>query len=635
MAAFAVGEIESLEGADAILKVLRDTKTADSIRARAVEAAGKIALPNLQTEKSKQSGTAKTANEEKAASLGEAILDALEFEDRRGRQQSRETVLLGLTAALRVRPDETNIVAARFLTSLDARVRTDAANTLARIRAKNANEALRAILLSDNDGAARANAARALGAAEDKESFNLLLEAAASDEDLRVRVSAIRSLGALKDAKAAEKLLERGEKLLADYKKSKFANPPEKNELLEIASLLGKLLPKTSNERAVKFLDNLRRADKYTSAETEIALARVAPKLYFDFVTDDAGKLFGEDWRTASAAFQGLGEFANLEANQETDETKVKARLLLIRLIGSWVNSSQKNKLTGNARFAIPDLIRAFAAFKSDNNSNIFRPMLEIEPDIFIRAAIAEVLGEQKPEKENVEALIKAFDYAVLNDKDYNDAQLAILDALFKLDKKESVPTLWNALNSKDFLVRKKGFELLRETQKDSKLSQSVVENALNKNKLQLLTYSPRFKTRTNLKHQRRLHTRRFAQKRKDESRFSRLKRELSRLNLLPEDAPLTVDNFIKLRKVELFQRFDGSPRRAEFRDAGRRPARRRQRRSGLGNPLRNKYARLRTRRGRNGAFRQRHGRLAVVRHAFAAAASRRRLYGFRTRERN
>ena len=57
---------------------------------------------------------------------------------------------------------------AKFLASPDARIRADAANTLSRIRAKNANPELRRMLANDRDPIARANAARALGAAEDK-----------------------------------------------------------------------------------------------------------------------------------------------------------------------------------------------------------------------------------------------------------------------------------------------------------------------------------------------------------------------------------------------------------------------------------------------------------------------------------
>ncbi|HEX8637519.1 MAG TPA: HEAT repeat domain-containing protein, partial [Pyrinomonadaceae bacterium] len=92
MAAFAVGEIESAKAADAVLRVLKNAQAPDSLRARAVEAAGKIAAANAKDEKSKI--------------LGEAILDVLETEDRRAAKQNREVVLLALTAALRAKPEE-------------------------------------------------------------------------------------------------------------------------------------------------------------------------------------------------------------------------------------------------------------------------------------------------------------------------------------------------------------------------------------------------------------------------------------------------------------------------------------------------------------------------------------------------
>jgi cyclophilin family peptidyl-prolyl cis-trans isomerase/HEAT repeat protein len=537
--AFAVGEIESIKGADAILKVLNDAKAADSVRARAVEAAGKIALANTKDTKSKE--------------LGKKILDVLESENNRGKQQSREVILLALTAVLRVHPEESDFVTAKFLTNLDARIRTDAANTMTRLRAKNANEQLRAMLLSDSEPAARANAARALGAAEDKDALSILLKAAATDEDSRVRVASIRSLGALKDAKAADKLLERGEKLLTVYKTSKLANPSEKNELLEIATTLGKLLPKTANERAVKFLDDLRQADKYTSAETEIALARIAPVIYFESMTDAAEKTFGDDWRTSSAAFQGLGELGALEANPETDSTKLQARLLLIQLIGQWTNTDQKAKSADVSRYAIPDLVRAFAAFKSETASGIFRTMLETEPDIFIRTSIAEVLGEQPASKENVEALKKAFDTAFLADKTYNDAELAILDALFKLDKKESIPSLFIALNSNDYLVRKKAFDLLKdESYKDSDLVKITLEKYAAKKKKQVLPFSSGSKLGV-LLNANADYIRAVSRKNGQVKAVLTTEKGIFTIDLLPEDAPLTVDNFIKLAKSNYF----------------------------------------------------------------------------------
>ena len=124
MAAFALGEIESIKGADAILKALTDSKIGG--KARTVEAAGKIAAANPKEAKSKI--------------FAEAILKILEDQLRYPKQQNREIILLGLTAVLRARPENGEITTAKFLTHSDGRIRADAANTLTRIRAKNANE---------------------------------------------------------------------------------------------------------------------------------------------------------------------------------------------------------------------------------------------------------------------------------------------------------------------------------------------------------------------------------------------------------------------------------------------------------------------------------------------------------------
>jgi HEAT repeat protein len=140
MAAFALGEIESVKAAAAILQILQNPNAAPQVRARAVEAAGKIAAAN--------------AKDAKAAELGKAILDVLETETKKPKPD-RLTVLLGLTAVLRAKPEQGDLVAAKFLTNADARVRADAANTLTRIRAKNANAPLRAMLIGDGDAIGR------------------------------------------------------------------------------------------------------------------------------------------------------------------------------------------------------------------------------------------------------------------------------------------------------------------------------------------------------------------------------------------------------------------------------------------------------------------------------------------------
>jgi cyclophilin family peptidyl-prolyl cis-trans isomerase/HEAT repeat protein len=537
-AAFALGEIESIKGADAILKVLQDTKNADAVRARAVEAAGKIAAAN--------------AKDEKAKKLGEAILDVLQFEDNRGARQNRTIVLLGITAVLRAKPENGDSVAGKFLTNADARIRADAANTLSRLRSKTANEKLRAMLLSDSDAVARANAARALGAAEDKDAFNLLLESAASDEDSRVRVSAIRSLGSLKDAKAADRLLTRGEKLLTDYKKSKFANPAEKNELLEIATTLGRILPNSTNEKAISFLEEFRKLEGYNSPENEIAFARLAPARYTaneELTLEGHGYTYFSDkrkkpvanWRVVSNFAQGFGEVANsLKIGESRRREDAE----------DWIEGILENSV--DAKFeptsfylAIPDSLRGYAAFKPKDLTDVLQQHLK-HKDIITRATAAELLGEQPANKENVEALKTAFAKSLETDKQYNDAQLAILSALVKSDKKEAIDSLKLALDAPNFLVRRHAAQLIKQNDlqtsfpnADEKVGTVKPYNRKTGTKLgQLLN--------TNADYLR-------AVSRKGAKAILTTEKGTFTIEFFPEDAPLTVDNFIKLARRNYF----------------------------------------------------------------------------------
>ena len=525
-----LGEIESIKAADAILKVLQNTKDAADVRARAVEAAGKIAAANAEDEKGKI--------------LGRLILEVLQFEAGRGKQQNCDAILFGITAVLRAKPEGGDLTTAKFLTNTDARIRADAANTLSRLRAKNAGEQLRKLLVSDDDAVARANAARALGAAEDKDSFAVLLKSAVSDKDSRVRVSAIRSLGSLKDAKAADKLLERGGSLLDDYKKSKFAKPSEKNELLEIATTLGRILPNSNDEKVIKFLNILRDTYKFKAPEVEIAYAKVAPVKYIEL--NAAAKTTNLEWQELSAQAQAIGE---LGGSQSLDKSTKDA------LQSVWKSSSTNNEKQTAPDITIPDYLRAYAQFKPIDLAEVLRNYLE-NKDVFIRAAAAELLGDQPAAKENVEALKSAFTKSLKTDQQYNDAQLAILDALFKLDKKESVTALLNALSAPDYLVRKKAFDFLQD--KDlQKNSSSVAANLnfyLKNNKNRILTYLPSNGTKlgqilnTNTDYNR-------AVLRKNGQVKAVLSTEKGNftIDLLPEDAPLTVDNFIKLAKSGYF----------------------------------------------------------------------------------
>src|SRR5882762_34685 len=164
MCAFAIGEIESPAGVDALIAVLDDTAQPGEVRARAVEALGKIGAVLLSNSAASGTQTALPKVEDKTlARIRLAILDALKFESGRRAAPDRGTILLGLTAALRVRPEAAGPVIVKFLGYSDPRIVADTLNTMARLRLKDNNDQVRQ-LLNHGDAIVRANAARVIGA---------------------------------------------------------------------------------------------------------------------------------------------------------------------------------------------------------------------------------------------------------------------------------------------------------------------------------------------------------------------------------------------------------------------------------------------------------------------------------------
>lgn len=532
MAAFALGEIESAKAAAAILRILQNPQEPDAVHARAVEAAGKIGAANQKAAQAKD--------------LSKAVLDALETEHAK-QNPNREIVLLGLTAALRARGEEADLTVAKFLTDKDERIRADALNTLARLRAKNENTSakMRALLLSDNSPIVRANAARALGAAEDKNALNLLIEAAATDDDLRVRVSAIRSLSALKDSSASARLLERGEKLLANYKseKTKYETPSEKNELLEIATALGGILPQSNDERAVKFLADFRKLDKFKSPEIEIAFARVGIVSYskqFDQIKPDL-----TDWQVMSSLLQGARETIRINeslGNKLSENTAWNQKDLLQNFLK--IDELQK---THPILLALPDLIRFHAATKPKDLTQKLHQALKAN-DTTLRATAAELLSEQPAAPESLTILKEAFAVALNSDKYENDAQLAILSGLVKLSKNEAVSSLRAALDAPDYLVRRHAAQLIKQNDLtkefpniDAKVGTVKPYNPASGTKLgQVLNAEADYR-------------RAVSRKNGQVKAVVTTEKGAFTIEFFPEDAPLAVDNFIKLAKSNYF----------------------------------------------------------------------------------
>ncbi len=532
MAAFAIGEIESVKGADAILRSLSDRQTPGAVRSRAVEAAGKIAAAN--------------PNDSSYKTLGTAILATLD-----GQTRERETVLLAITAALRARPEGTDKTVARFLTSQDARIRADAANTLSRIRAKNANGALRTMLRSDRDPIARANAARALGAAEDKEAFELLLGAAIDDRDFRVRVSAIRSLSQLNDPRAAEKLIIRARALFEIYKMEKKPNfiPNGQSEFIEIAAVLGRLLTNTYDQRAVSLFREFGQLDKGHATEVYLARFRIAPG------RGDDGPTELTDWRQYRTLAQLAGEFAALEpTTEEAKKMKAEAPDKLRPLAKAFAEADPA--VEGKRMLAGPDMLGAFARFKTADLGEIARTALR-NKDVYMRATAARVLSDLPSSIENVDALKSAFREAFLKDLKENDAQLAILDALYKLDKSATLSALNTALISPDFNVRKKALDQLkdRDAWKDVPPAElAKTQEIARVGKAVVWTYDVKSQTKLGQVLNKDVDYRRALSRKNGTVRavFTTQKGTFT-IDLLPENAPLTVDNFVKLARSRYF----------------------------------------------------------------------------------
>jgi cyclophilin family peptidyl-prolyl cis-trans isomerase/HEAT repeat protein len=522
MAAFALGEIESAQAADALLEALR-TNPAAEVRARAVEALGKIAAALPQTEAARKK------------TIGDAILNVLTTERRTGARTASglgdvRLVLLGLTAALRARPADAGKVLALYLNAPNPRVRADAANALARLRAKDGGADLRRQLETDQDAVARANAARALGVAEDKTAADALLKAATDDVDVRVRVSAIRALAALDEARAAEPLVRRGETLLVAYRAAKAArtaHPTELNELLELATALGRLLLGTTDARALELLRTLRTSEQFTAPEFEVAFARIAPTQYLHeapfknlFLRPAESKLA---WQSVAAVAQGLGELANVPGEKVGNSAltaQADAQLALRALLTD----------TATPALALPDVLNGVAAYKPSDLAPLLRAQLKAQ-DVIVRATAAGLLSALPPDGDTTRALAAALPGA-LHDS-LNDAALAILDALAKQQHETANTAIRTTLDSPDYLVRRRAATLL------AAAHAATADDARNQ------TVATRNRPADYKRALARARQRVQAVVTTDKGAFT--------IELLPAVAPLTVDNFVALARRGYF----------------------------------------------------------------------------------
>jgi cyclophilin family peptidyl-prolyl cis-trans isomerase len=195
--------------------------------------------------------------------------------------------------------------------------------------------------------------------------------------------------------------------------------------------------------------------------------------------------------------------------------------------------------------------------------------------DVFIRATAAELLGDLPSQTVRI-ALENAFKKALTTDKHDNDAQLAMLDAMAKINKAAALDTIYQALEAPDYLVRKKAFELLDDSDLLTKYPGvvNVVRDARARRKDEVFPYDPKAGTKLGqILNMDADYRRALSRKNGKIKAVVTTEKGTFTIDLLPEDAPLTVDNFVKLahsgyfnglevhRVVPNFVMQDGDPR--------------------------------------------------------------------------
>jgi cyclophilin family peptidyl-prolyl cis-trans isomerase len=178
-----------------------------------------------------------------------------------------------------------------------------------------------------------------------------------------------------------------------------------------------------------------------------------------------------------------------------------------------------------HTEYAFPALLRAYAAYKTNDLIDVLRSALQ-EDDVVIRGAAADLIGDLAPSEVNTSLLIAALPRALKDDS--NDASLSIVAALGKQKNTAANDALKLALESDDILIRRRAATLLKSNTVGDFNNRIGVVQTRNK----------------------------AADYQRALSRIGRSVRAVVTTNkgsftieLLPDDAPLTVDNFVQLAK--------------------------------------------------------------------------------------
>lgn len=503
LAAFSLGQIQSQHAVSALLERLDPTIEKSSlVRARAVEALGKIA-----------------SNRFAAAALGaygvkgiaDAIVKLLPDPASQPSPETKITASFALSALTKLKQTSSLDAIIAQLRSPDADLRWQAANALARIR-EGISSAVPALLplLSDKDPLACAYAARALGVAKATQAVDPLIKLLASKDD-PVIAGAVNALGSIGDARAADPLIVLGNNLLEGYRsfdRNKLGVPTQQNLLLLIATALGNI----KDERALPFLKSLRFADGKIGAfaEAEIAVAGFGEAAFFDI--PPSAKLPSDDWKPMASYAQGLGQLSS-----------ERARTVLLDLF------SGKTYGKPDAR-AVPAILNAMNTAKVAELPGILLDQLK-NPDIFVRATVAELLATRGDATEAVISAIYDAYKAARADKT-NDARVAIVEAADKLRHPMNIQVLSDPGRDEDYVVRLKAADLLRASRLEAaptRLSIGKAETGHDRSYWRHIADVSAIK--------------------KSPIAIIHTKKGPIRIELFAADAPMTVDNFMRLAR--------------------------------------------------------------------------------------
>jgi cyclophilin family peptidyl-prolyl cis-trans isomerase len=153
------------------------------------------------------------------------------------------------------------------------------------------------------------------------------------------------------------------------------------------------------------------------------------------------------------------------------------------------------------------------------------------ESDVIVRGTAADLLGEQPPDNTNTRALIDALPVA-LADKQLNDAALSILDALGKQKSAKANEAIKTALDSPDYLIRRKAVAILKANGAGDFSSRIGVVQTRNT----VADYE-----------------RAISRMGKHVTAVVKTTKGSFTINLLPDEATLNVNNFIQLAKRNYF----------------------------------------------------------------------------------